>query len=104
MQTCIRISAMDWDNARVFLAIYRRGTLRGAAAELKSTKPRPAVAAATSRPGQFAACRPPVRGDGEPEGLRDPWSRQQGAQVCGALVYRRTGRGWTENCSCAFRN
>ena len=25
---------MDWDNARVFLAIYRRGTLRGAAAEL----------------------------------------------------------------------
>jgi DNA-binding transcriptional LysR family regulator len=26
---------MDWDNARVFLAIYRRGTLRGAAAELQ---------------------------------------------------------------------
>jgi len=26
---------MDWDNARVFLAIYRRGTLRGAATELQ---------------------------------------------------------------------
>ena len=26
---------MDWDNARVFLAIYRRCTLRGAAAELQ---------------------------------------------------------------------
>ncbi len=26
---------MDWDNARVFLAIYRRGTLRGAASELQ---------------------------------------------------------------------
>jgi len=25
---------MDWDNARVLLAVYRRGTLRGAAAEL----------------------------------------------------------------------
>src|SRR5258705_6216447 len=35
MQTCTRISAMDWDNARVFLAIYRRSTLRGAAAELQ---------------------------------------------------------------------
>jgi DNA-binding transcriptional LysR family regulator len=35
MQICIGISAMDWDNARVFLAIYRRGTLRGAAAELQ---------------------------------------------------------------------
>ena len=35
MQTCTGISVMDWDNARVFLAIYRRGTLRGAAAELQ---------------------------------------------------------------------
>src|SRR5882757_5503310 len=35
MQACIRTSAMDWDNARVFLAIYRRGTLRGAATELQ---------------------------------------------------------------------
>ena len=26
---------MDWDDARVFLAIYRRGTLRGAASELR---------------------------------------------------------------------
>ena len=26
---------MDWDNARIFLAIYRVGTLRGAAALLQ---------------------------------------------------------------------
>eukprot|EP01043_Picozoa_sp_COSAG02_P033715 COSAG02_NODE_2316_length_9153_cov_17.385754_9_plen_41_part_01 len=26
---------MDWDNARIFLAIYRNGTLRGAAALLQ---------------------------------------------------------------------
>ena len=25
---------MDWDNARIFLAIYRKGTLRSAAASL----------------------------------------------------------------------
>ena len=25
---------MDWDNARIFLAIYRKGTLRAAAGEL----------------------------------------------------------------------
>ena len=25
---------MDWDNARIFLAIHRAGTLRGAAAQL----------------------------------------------------------------------
>src|SRR5262245_28436929 len=36
MQKCIlRANAMDWDNARIFLAIYRVGTLRGAAALLQ---------------------------------------------------------------------
>lgn len=43
-QSCIRTmqicghgppTAMDWDNARIFLAICRQGTLRGAAAELR---------------------------------------------------------------------
>jgi DNA-binding transcriptional LysR family regulator len=34
MQKCITENTMDWDNARIFLAIYRKGTLRAAAALL----------------------------------------------------------------------
>jgi DNA-binding transcriptional LysR family regulator len=34
MQNCINGVSMDWDNARVFLAIHRTGTLRGAAGQL----------------------------------------------------------------------
>jgi len=34
MQNCITGANMDWDNTRIFLGIYRAGTLRGAAALL----------------------------------------------------------------------
>jgi hypothetical protein len=40
---------MDWDNARVFLAIYRRGTLRSATQARITSRPSGSKALGTQR-------------------------------------------------------